>query len=299
MLWAVLGVAILIVILLFVLRARRKTVPQYPGFLILLSSPQVLTLEQLKLILEPEVGSIKEVDRTDVAGSLAFQTVISIDSEKLRISGTPGPPGEFKQKFAEEVSDRRAQEVILAHTHILTVELMTWSEDKIEDDKELMSMVAGYLMDERAIGFDTIPSTGIYPLNEEVKELLRDGDYEEAMNAVEAPVKMVDHDDAAMVAAIAKARETWPEFLQHFREEVDGCFVKVRIDYEDQSEHLWIIPLRADESGVMGELTNEPMDIPFLSFGSQVEASFDQISDWTVYRGKQQLGGYTVPLLMD
>ena len=299
MLWAVLGVAIVIVILLFALWAKRKSVHEYPGFLILLSSPQVLTFEQLKYLLESKVGSIKEEDRTDVAESLAFRTVISIGPDKVRISGTPGPPEEFRQKFADEVSDRRAQEVILAHTHILTIELMTWSEEKIESDKELMSMVAGLLMDERAIGFDTIPSTGIHPLTEEVKELLREGEFEDALDAVAAPVKMVDDDDEAMVAAIAKARETWPEFLQLFREKEDGCFVKVRIDYEDQSEHMWIIPLRANESGVMGELTNEPIGIPFLSLGSQVEANFDQISDWTVYRDKQQLGGYTVDLLMD
>jgi uncharacterized protein YegJ (DUF2314 family) len=97
----------------------------------------------------------------------------------------------------------------------------------------------------------------------------------------------VADDDLEMTAAIAKARETLPQFWQVFdkRERAESDFsLKVRITDDRGVEH----------GKTMGTINNDPNTVTSVKLGDRLEIPEADISDWLFIRDGKMVGNFTL-----
>ena len=111
----------------------------------------------------------------------------------------------------------------------------------------------------------------------------------------------VESDDAEMVAAIAKARETLPQFWQVFdkKERGESDFaLKVKITDTKGTEHFWATDIERRDGKTMGTINNDPNTVASVKLGDRIEIPEADISDWLYMRDGKMVGNETLrPLL--
>lgn len=111
----------------------------------------------------------------------------------------------------------------------------------------------------------------------------------------------VAEDDPEMVAAIAKARDTLPQFWQVFEKPERGeskFSLKVKITDKRGTEHFWATDIERRDGKVFGTINNDPNIVTSVKLGDRVEIPEADISDWLYLRDDKMVGNYTVvPLL--
>ena len=121
------------------------------------------------------------------------------------------------------------------------------------------------------------------------------------------PVIQYTDSDKQMNGAIVEAQKTFPLFMaQYYRDANDtGAFldnfsVKVAIPTSvgGWPEYIWVSPFIETETGFLGLLANEPVDLQGLSYGSEVVFTLDQIGDWSYMRNGRAFGNYTTRVML-
>jgi uncharacterized protein YegJ (DUF2314 family) len=110
-------------------------------------------------------------------------------------------------------------------------------------------------------------------------------------------VVSVEPDDPEMNAAIAKARETLPQFWETFekREHGESDFsLKVRITDKRGTEHFWAIDIERRDGKIMGTINNDPDTVRSVKLGDRIEIPEADISDWLYMRDGKMVGNYTL-----
>jgi uncharacterized protein YegJ (DUF2314 family) len=111
----------------------------------------------------------------------------------------------------------------------------------------------------------------------------------------------VEADDPEMVAAIAKARDTLPQFWQVFnkREHGESGFsLKVKITDKRGTEHFWATDIERRDGKTTGEINNDPNTVASVKLGDRIEILEADISDWLFMRNGKMVGNETLkPLL--
>jgi uncharacterized protein YegJ (DUF2314 family) len=108
----------------------------------------------------------------------------------------------------------------------------------------------------------------------------------------------VETDDAAMNAAITKAKATVNEFVQAFHSQKSGTkdyFVKkpYRTPAGEQ-EHMWIEVHEEKDGMLTGVVANEAEDTKEVKMGQKVFLKTSEISDWKYQDGRKLIGGFTI-----
>lgn len=113
-------------------------------------------------------------------------------------------------------------------------------------------------------------------------------------------VVRVADDDSEMTAAIAKARETLPQFWQVFekRDRGESDFaLKVRISDKKGTEHFWATNVERRNGKTMGTIDNDPNIVARVKLGDRIGIPEADISDWLYMRDGKMVGNRTlVPL---
>ena len=60
---------------------------------------------------------------------------------------------------------------------------------------------------------------------------------------------------------------------------------------------MWVEVTNFDGEQTVGELANEPDNIPELSQGDEVRVSLDEITDWVYWDSDNTVGGFTLAVL--
>ena len=110
-------------------------------------------------------------------------------------------------------------------------------------------------------------------------------------------VLSVEQNDAEMNAAIAKARETLPQFWQAFdkRDRGERDFaLKVRITDKNGAEHFWAVGLERRDAKIMGTINNDPNIVRNVKLGDRIEIPEADISDWMYLRDGKMVGNQTI-----
>lgn len=113
----------------------------------------------------------------------------------------------------------------------------------------------------------------------------------------------VRDDDAAMNAAIAKAKSTSADFVAAFHaQKPDAREFSVKKPYPTPSgsqEHMWIDV--TDETGgvLKGIVANEAEETRAVTNGQKVTLNISEISDWKYIDGKKLVGGYTIRYFLE
>lgn len=107
----------------------------------------------------------------------------------------------------------------------------------------------------------------------------------------------VQKEDAEMNAAIAKARETLPEFWGIFEKPERGetlFALKVAISDGVHTEHFWVNDLLRQDGKLQGTINNEPNLVSHVKFGQRIDIPQGDISDWTYTRDGKMHGNHTL-----
>lgn len=120
------------------------------------------------------------------------------------------------------------------------------------------------------------------------------------------PDRVIDYSDAdaRMNAAIEQARASLPMFLQEFQDAPAaqrGAFaLKLGVPTPAGGrEHMWINNLRYEGDDLVGDLANEPYDIPDLRIGARIVIVHDDISDWSIASAQGLYGAFTTRVMVD
>ena len=112
----------------------------------------------------------------------------------------------------------------------------------------------------------------------------------------------VAEDDPKMLAAIAKARETLPQFWAKFDHpgagEENFC-LKVKIKDGKEVEHFWVEKLEKKNGKIFGSIANDPDLVHNVKLGDHIEIPEPDISDWFYMRNDKMVGNYTMRVLFD
>jgi uncharacterized protein YegJ (DUF2314 family) len=111
----------------------------------------------------------------------------------------------------------------------------------------------------------------------------------------------IEDSDPEMNAAIAKARETLPQFWQVFDKPEHGetnFSIKVQITDKKGVEHFWTTKIEKRDGKIWGTINNDPDIVASVKFGERIAIPEADISDWLYMRNGKMVGNRTiVPLL--
>ena len=114
-------------------------------------------------------------------------------------------------------------------------------------------------------------------------------------------VIVVADDDPEMLAAIAKARDTLPQFWKVFDKPEhgeNGFALKVKITDKRGTEHFWAVDIERGDGKVMGTINNDPDIVASVKLGDRIPIPEADISDWLYMREDKMVGNETLrPLL--
>lgn len=112
------------------------------------------------------------------------------------------------------------------------------------------------------------------------------------------PVIEVPDDDPRMKAAVAEARQRWPEFVSAFQNQAGEYFsVKAPVRSAGNTEFIWIHVDALEEDAVRGRLGNDPVDLGHLKEGDAVTVPLSEVNDWAFLQAGQPIGMFTVSVL--
>jgi len=107
-----------------------------------------------------------------------------------------------------------------------------------------------------------------------------------------------DGNDAAMNAAIEKAKASIDQFHQAFLAQKSGTkefYVKKAFPTPDgDTEHIWVEVYELQDGVFKGTIVNEPVETKVVEFGQAVEVKSSEITDWKYEDGRKLVGGFTI-----
>lgn len=115
------------------------------------------------------------------------------------------------------------------------------------------------------------------------------------------PIQVAD-DDRRMTTAIEEARAKVDSFIAALstpQPNQEAFSVKVAINDGDQTEHLWLVPVRFENGKFIGRVNNEPQKVTTVKFGDEIRVAKDEISDWIYAEDRKMVGGFTARVLQD
>jgi uncharacterized protein len=117
----------------------------------------------------------------------------------------------------------------------------------------------------------------------------------------------VDAKDAAMQAAMQKARDHFPEFWKTITDDrkrtvpIHGdALVKayfVDANKPDAGEHMWVSEVEYDGKIISGTLVDAPEYVRSVKANQKVSFPLERLSDWLYIQDGKAVGAFTVKLL--
>lgn len=112
---------------------------------------------------------------------------------------------------------------------------------------------------------------------------------------------IVAKSDAVMAGAMAKARQTLPDFLSTAaaaKPGMEGFAVKVAVREGETAEYFWITPFTAKDGTFSGEINNRPRSVHSVKLGQTITFDQSEIVDWMYMDGGKMKGNYTACALL-
>jgi len=306
MLWIYAAIALFAVVgasAFWRLRRRRRT--RLISFVALSREPKVYD----EAILARLAGQIFDADLGDGTneGKDGFVVVtdivstISIRGRLYLLNSFPMPYAPDVEETANRIADLRIRSLYQEHRAWFSCDALgvtgaTPAEEVLDLYQKLGKLFAE-LLDESCL-LIYLPDSGLgYPINDDTLSALRSSDPIQSLNdTLTLPIVQIADDDPLLVEAVAKARETWSEFLAHYEAQDGEDFsVKAPIAYEETTEFIWISVTAIEGDRIYGKLGNDPGNLGPLKLGSKASVSVSELNDWCYVdrRGELQ-GGYTI-----
>jgi len=200
-----------------------------------------------------------------------------------------------------QITELRVRNAVAEHAGWIAVDLLDGSK-RFKTQAEAYPLI-GRLVAELT-GPDCVavlcPETGfVCVFDDTVDEKLRSADPLKALQETEhVPVIGVPVDDPRMTAAVAEARQRWPEFLKAFGQRQPGetFAVKAPITSNGHTEFIWLQVTNLDDELIHGHLDNDPVNLP-VKCGDAVTVPIKDLNDWAFTRGETTTGLFTLKVI--
>lgn len=212
---------------------------------------------------------------------------------------------ENKTEVIEAIGELRLRKAVEDHNAWVSVDLLSPGDER-PDMREAYLTVAQLLValaDEDTLAVVRPESMDINVWSDEVADrLLTPGAYQQLSQQDSVPVIPIADDDPSMQAAVATARQRWPEFVAAFEQsgfppnpgEDSKFVVKARITEGDSTEFIWVDVIGLEPKYVHGNLANDPVDLGDLKLGSRVEFPIEDVCDWCYFDNDQPVGLFSL-----
>jgi|GEM_PF-2492293 len=268
---------------------------------------EITTIEIAEDEQDPESKFPKAEEGVTFIGGRSPLYMVGCEKGMFMVHDHSEPYMEDKESAAEEVRELRASHAIRDHEGWVAVDFM----GEAESEEHLLDLYAfiGKLLAELADYAESnslaifIPDKNhFFPYDAEMLEKLRS---EEAiqglMETTPMPVVQISDDDERMKAAVAEARETFPEFREAFENRREGQWfgIKAPVTSAGNTEFVWLEVEAIEGDQIMGELNNDPVELPGIKIGAKLTIDLADLNDWTLTEGEEMKGGYTMKVLID
>lgn len=252
-------------------------------------------------VLDADLGDGSEGGKDGfVVGAGIIHTIMH-DGRMYLVNSFPKPYVDDPEGASEAINDLRIRKSFAEHTSWFSIDAMgvdgTTPEDEIRDWYAKIGKMMAELLDERCLLIFLPDRSLAYPISDETEAALRSGNPVEGLQeTLLLPIVPISGDDPEMVAAVKKAKETWPQFVKAFEAEAGENFsVKAPVTYGDNTEFIWISVTSFEGDKIYGKLGNDPGDLGPLKLGSNVSVSLDDLYDWIYIDPNGDMkGGHTI-----
>lgn len=250
--------------------------------------------------------SDEEKDGPDgyVVGDDSMPTmIVNFRERMLIVNNFPQPYMENPQEISEGIADLRLKKLVADHTAWLSCDAIgVESFDDVDEIREwykTLGRLLAELVDDNCLAIFIPHTNQLFPNMDETLELLKADDPLQALGFdAPGPVLQIGADDPRMIAAVEKAKSTWPNFVSAFERKAGENFsVKVPITAGGNTEFIWL-KVTAIENGIIyGELANEPVALGNLKLGSKAKSRVADLSDWAYVSNDGPVGMYTAKVI--
>jgi uncharacterized protein YegJ (DUF2314 family) len=211
---------------------------------------------------------------------------------------------------SETIPEMRAQRAVADHKAWMAVDLMRKTGDDAPDPETAgpdnpfrrIGRLLSELIDDDCLAV-LYPDGGILePYSEEVHEKLRSDDPLGELRRISyAPVIQIAPDDPRMQAAVAEAKDRWPEFVAAFeqRRPEQNFGVKAPITDGENTEFMWLAVTAIENDVIYGTLNNEPVAVAKKYLNQRLSIPLSDLNDWMYVADNEMHGGFTMKVLMD
>jgi uncharacterized protein YegJ (DUF2314 family) len=227
--------------------------------------------------------------------------VIAHEGRMFLVHSFPRPYSDDPEKVASGITELRIRELFRQHRAWFSCDALgvdgTTPEEEVRVCYQRIGKLFAELLDDNCL-LVFLPDTELaFPINEDTESALRSIDpVGELQKTVTVPIFQVEGDDPLLTQAVAKARESWPTFVEAYEGRVGQHFaVKAPITRGGNTEFIWIDVTSIEGDFVYGELGNEPANLGSLKLGSKVSVPVADLNDWCyIDSGGNVVGGFTV-----
>lgn len=207
---------------------------------------------------------------------------------------------EMLEQALAEFSEVRQREVVREHRGFLAIDLRAPKDPgktgKMECYRRMCRLAAEFV-DYNCMGV-YLPEIGhMRPYDVDIISALRsENPVEEIQEWGQPPVMLIEDDDPRLKAAVAEARERWPEFVQAFekRQPSQTFAVKALFTDGEQGEWMWINISSIKDGTIEGRVENKPASVHNVREGDQVSVKASEIGDWAYQAGEKLVGGFSL-----
>jgi uncharacterized protein YegJ (DUF2314 family) len=238
-----------------------------------------------------------------VAG-MAISNIVQYGERMIMVNCFPKPYVDDPEAAGRGMTDLRLQHVFSQHTAWLSCDAMGVGRDtpdaEVAEWYRLLGPLLAELIDDNCLAIYVPDRDHLHEYNPEIENCLRADDPLEALAGERnAPVIEIGDDDPRMQAAVAEAKQRWPEFLAAFEARRGQNFsVKAPITRQDKTEFIWVEVGSVENAVIYGTLANDPIDLGGLKLGSRVRVPLGEINDWGYLDDREELiGAFTMKVL--
>lgn len=275
---------------------RRRQAEPFRAMILLYRHPVALDAGRLREAADRAGVTIQVVsDEEPIMG-----TVGSLPVAVFSGSEPYGPPGQGADWLADRAREFRLQATIREHRGWVSfapppaTPAAQW-EQGLPDLVKLATAFA----DEHATIVWRTDTNEMGRLTPELRERLEAGEVRALAEWAGDEISPVDGNDPRMVAAVAEARERWPEFVAAVGRIGTPSDTICKAPFTDglNTEFMWVEVHRADADSAEGTLSNAPFRVYGLRQGSTVKVRSDEISDWAYVENGEAVGAFTEKII--
>ena len=206
----------------------------------------------------------------------------------------------------DEVTELRLSNVIGSHKAWISVDLVADSQNLGSAfHYAMIGRLLNQMINQNCVALLLPDQMKLLPWEESMEQALVSGRPLENLFPSQPPVVPIDNNYPELVAAVAKARSRFSQFVTEFenhqrnevRDQSRQFSVKAPITVAGKTEFIWIATTAIENGILYGTLDNQPVGLPGLRRGDRVRVAIAELNDWIYTLDGKTFGGFTTQVI--